>query len=117
MIGFTAVWVLASVATVWWLRVVFARYETTHALPVEYGTVSTISVLGFLIFFREGQYVTAEQGAAIAGGIALIVLGCGLIGSRRTPVPQLHCWLRVRRLSGGDPPGDVRVSGGNDPVV
>ena len=69
-----------------------------------------------LIFFREGQYVTAEQGAAIAGGSALIVLGCGLIGSRRTPVPQLHCWLRVRRLSGGDPP-DVRVSGGNDPVV
>ena len=109
--------VCCFLAQVWWLRKALLHLEVSRQLPVEYGTVSTISVLGFLIFFREGQYVTAEQGAAIAGGIALIVLGCGLIGSRRTPVPQLHCWLRVRRLSGGDPPGDVRVSGGNDPVV
>ena len=108
--------VCCFLAQVWWLRKALLHLEVSRQLPVEYGTVSTISVLGFLIFFREGQYVTAEQGAAIAGGIALIVLGCGLIGSRRTPVPQLHCWLRVRRLSGGDPP-DVRVSGGNDPVV
>ena len=97
--------VCCFLAQVWWLRKALLHLEVSRQLPVEYGTVSTISVLGFLIFFREGQYVTAEQGAAIAGGIALIVLGCGLIGSRRTPVPQLHCWLRVRRLG----IGEVRV--------
>ena len=30
-----ACWAASSVATVWWLRVVFRRYETTVALPVE----------------------------------------------------------------------------------
>ena len=34
--AFAFSWIGASLATLWWLRTVFARYETTQALPVEY---------------------------------------------------------------------------------
>ena len=37
------VWVAASVATLWWLNAVFSRYETTLALPIEYGTVFLVT--------------------------------------------------------------------------
>ena len=74
-------------------------------------------MLGFLIFFREGQYVGAEQAAAIGGGILLIVAGCGLIGSRWTPVPMLHCWVRLRKNAPVSADGgDVRVRGGGGAV-
>ena len=39
---FAVVWITASIATLWWLRTVFARYETTHALPIEYGAVNRV---------------------------------------------------------------------------
>lgn len=43
----------ASIATSFWLVVVFRRYETTVALPIEYGTTTALDVLSGLVFYRE----------------------------------------------------------------
>ena len=39
--------------TIIWLKIVYARYETTTGLPVEYGTVHVSSVLGGIICTRR----------------------------------------------------------------
>jgi len=91
MYGFTIVWVVASLATVWWLRVVFARYETTHALPIEYGTVNVCSVCSGLIFYRESQYMENWQVTVNVVGLFVILIGIGLgqIKSFGTPVSEV----------------------------
>ena len=38
-----AVWIASGLATLVWLNVVFRRYETTQALPIEYGAVQVWS--------------------------------------------------------------------------
>eukprot|EP00966_Prymnesium_polylepis_P234137 5415653-Prymnesium_polylepis.1 len=39
-----SMWLCTGMATLWWLRVVFRRYETTVALPVEYGAMTAADV-------------------------------------------------------------------------
>ena len=36
-----------------WMPIVFRRFETTVALPVEYGAVNAGSVLSGLLFYQE----------------------------------------------------------------
>jgi len=48
-----SIWMLTAFATVGWLRVVFKRYETTVALPVEYGAAAAGDVVSGLVFYQE----------------------------------------------------------------
>jgi len=87
---FMVVWVVASIATLWWLRRVFARYESTRALPVEYGAVNIVSVCSGLLFFRESDSMARWQVGLVVTGVAVIACGIG-IGrmSFRTPACQI----------------------------
>lgn len=75
MFVFIAIWVIASLATLWWLRRVFSRYETTEALPVEYGTVSAISACSGLVFYREAKMMAPWQLSVTLLGVATILFG------------------------------------------
>lgn len=74
----TSAWVMSSIATVWYLHVVFRRYETTHALPIEYGTVTFFSVCSGLIFYGESRYMNNWQLALTIVGALIITVGISL---------------------------------------
>ena len=69
---------VASGFSVWWLRVVFARYESTKALPVEYGAVNIISVCSGFLFFRESASMAPWQVSLTMLGVAVIASGIGI---------------------------------------
>ena len=77
------VWLVSGLATLFWLRVVYVRYETTLALPIEYGTFTAVSVLAGLVCYDEARYVSSRHRMLMAGGVLLVILGCALVGSRR----------------------------------
>lgn len=90
---------IAAVASALWLKVVFQRYETTLALPIEYGSLNLFSVIGGLLFYQEGSYMESWQLALVLSGAGVMMLGiavglqdcssCGR-GSRsrsRSPLP------------------------------
>jgi len=67
-----------GVLTVIWLKLVYARYSVSLAMPIQYGTLQVGAILGGVVFYREfeymdwWQYVLTFVGlAAIVGGIAL----------------------------------------------
>ena len=70
--------VAVSLSTVLWLKIVFTRYETTTALPVEYGDVNACSVLSGLLFYREFQFMSAGQLTASLGGLVVVIIGVGV---------------------------------------
>jgi hypothetical protein len=70
-------WVVSSVATVVWLRIVFKRFDVTSALPVEYGAASAADVVSGLLFFREADYYEGWRYALIVGGVVLCLAGIG----------------------------------------
>ncbi|CAE8731968.1 unnamed protein product [Polarella glacialis] len=101
-----SLWVISAFATVWWMKVVFARYETTTALPVEYGLVNAGSVCSGLLFYREHKFMELWQLALTVVGIVLILLGisCG-------PLAALPSSTRsaLRGSSGKDSHKEVSV--------
>eukprot|EP00495_Collosphaeridae_sp_1-RS-2012_P003968 TRINITY_DN3282_c0_g1_i1.p1 TRINITY_DN3282_c0_g1~~TRINITY_DN3282_c0_g1_i1.p1 ORF type:complete len:70 (-),score=7.05 TRINITY_DN3282_c0_g1_i1:118-327(-) len=50
-------WLVTSLATLWWMRTVFKRYENTKALPIEYGAVMAVNAMSGLIFYNESKYM------------------------------------------------------------
>ena len=79
---FTVLFIGASLSTVIWLKIVFTRYETTTALPIEYGTVCACSVITGLLFYNEVQYMhTWQVGLCI---LAVFVVLSGVAVSVRT---------------------------------
>lgn len=72
---YIVMWVTASLATLWWLRRVFHRYETTLALPIEYGAVNAVSVCSGLIFYKEAQFMSAWQLVVMLIGVFVILTG------------------------------------------
>lgn len=87
---FVAFWICCSVATSWWLKVVFERYETTSALPVEYGMVNAVSTCSGLIFYEERRYLDGWQLALSLVGLLAILAGIGLtrMTSNTVAVPK-----------------------------
>ena len=71
--------VVTALATVWWLRVVFKRYETTFALPIEYGTVNVAMVGSGLVLFQEHKYMETWQIAAMLVGSLVVCVGIQLL--------------------------------------
>ena len=80
----TAVRWSASLSTGIWLLVVFRRYETTVALPIEYGTATAIDVVSGLVFYQEYRHLNDWQLGMIICGCLACVLGVAVstIGSR-----------------------------------
>lgn len=77
-------WLLLSIAVIWWLRKGLLNLEASRLLPVEYGTVTSTSVIGGLVLYKEHRWVSAKDQALMMIGIALIVLGCALVGRRKS---------------------------------
>jgi len=96
----TFLWVSASVATVWWLKIVFERYETTKALPIEYGTVNACSVCSGLIFYGERRTMEGWQVVLMFVGLFFILVG--IFAGR--PKALLEVSIRLGRTS---PQGDA----------
>ena len=82
---FVAVFALVGVMTVIWLKIVYTRYETTEALPIEYGTVHACSVLAGFLFFRERDYMDAQMRIMTFIGLAVVIVGVGLSSCRTLP--------------------------------
>ncbi|KAL1514568.1 hypothetical protein AB1Y20_003662 [Prymnesium parvum] len=76
---FSFIWVISSLATVPYMRVVFRRYETTMALPIEYGTVFMANIGSGLLFFDETKKMADWQLANVLVS-TVIVLGGMVIG-------------------------------------
>ena len=62
----------AAIATGYWLKVVFARYQTTLALPIEYSMLNICAVGGGLLFYHEVVYMNQWQ-------LPLVLAGCGVM--------------------------------------
>jgi len=54
------------------------RYETTRALPVEYGAVNTVSAFSGLIFYREIRDMSGVQLGLTLAGAFVILCGIGI---------------------------------------
>ena len=51
----------AAFSTAYMLKVVFERFQTTLALPIEYSSLNLFSVMGGLLFFQEVDYMQHWQ--------------------------------------------------------
>jgi len=68
-------WIVTSLATLWWLKTVFGRYEVTKALPIEYGAVNIASMCSGLLFFQEHRYLKSWQLSVVLSGLGVILVG------------------------------------------
>lgn len=91
-----------SASTAFWLVLVFRRYETTVALPIEYGTATAVDVLSGLVFFKEHEEMDAWQLGLVTSGCVLCLIGIavGVIGEIRL-LGQLHMDLVEKKFSEG----------------
>jgi len=70
-----SIWLLAGLASLPWLHIVYRRHETTLALPVEYGAVQVCAVCSGLIFFDEADSMLWWQLAICISGALVILIG------------------------------------------
>jgi hypothetical protein len=54
------------------------RYETTRALPVEYGAVNAVSACSGLVFYREHTFMKPWQLTTMCAGVAAILVGIAI---------------------------------------
>jgi len=80
-------WLVTSLATLWWMRTVFKRYETTKALPIEYGAVMAVNAMSGLIFYKESKYMETWQITLMSVGVLIIVIGL-MVGLRENKKQQ-----------------------------
>jgi hypothetical protein len=107
--------IFASVMTVQWLKKVYSHFETTDCLGIEYGCVTTISVIAGLTYFDEAQYCTRISVMVdillIVAAILLIGLGCYVLCFLK---PTVHDELLTELLAHPDnanrPHNEVRHS-------
>eukprot|EP00900_Chrysochromulina_parva_P003221 jgi/Chrpa1/128/Chrysochromulina_OHIO_Genome00009928-RA len=69
----------SAISTSYWLKVVFERYQTTLALPIEYSTLNIFSVIGGLLFFQEVDYMTDQQRTLALVGCLIMTIGGAVI--------------------------------------
>jgi len=73
--GMIMLWLVSSLATLWWLQTVFRRYDVTQALPIEYGAVMACDALSAIMFYKEDDYMEDWQLALTLCGLAVIIVG------------------------------------------
>ena len=74
-----AVGITAGLASAtYWMRIVYKRYETTVALPIEYGALNVGNLLSGLLFYDESSYMEGWQIGLALGGCFIILLGIGV---------------------------------------
>jgi len=76
--------VCLTLLVIMWLRKGLSALPSSRLLPVEYGTVTSTSILGGLILYQEGRFVPVYHLWMMGVGILLILIGCGLVGRRKT---------------------------------
>ena len=71
------------------MRVVYRKYETTVALPIEYGALNAGNVLVGLLFYQEHRFMDSTQLALALSGTAVILIGIavGRIPARKAVTP------------------------------
>ena len=108
----TLVVLLASaLATVWWLKVVYRRYETTLALPIEYGTVNVALVGAGLVLYQEYKYMETWQVTVMCVGAFVVCVGIQPLHRPALPRWLLACLVCARAVRPSAPPdGVVRPS-------
>ena len=70
-----SVGICSALSTAVYLKFVFERYETTVALPIEYGSLNLASVIGGLLFFQEERYMEPWQLQAVLAGCGTMICG------------------------------------------
>ena len=88
----------SAISTGYWLKVVFERYQTTLALPIEYSTLNIFSVIGGLLFFQEIDYMTDLQVTLALVGCLIMTIGGAVIVAGEVS-EELHA---SRRSSSAD---------------
>jgi len=73
--GMIMLWLVSSLATLWWLQTVFRRYDVTQALPIEYGAVMACDALSAIIFYKEDTFMEDWQFALTLVGVVVIIVG------------------------------------------
>ena len=73
-VGITAGFASAT----YWMRIVYKRYETTVALPIEYGALNVGNLLSGLLFYDEASYMEGWQVGLALGGCCIILVGIGV---------------------------------------
>ena len=113
---FATIWVICSLLCVPYMLVVFRRYETTVALPVEYGTVNVINVASGLLFYNEGRTFSDTSMTVILSAVCVVVVGIALSQSGSCGRPRIRCWpcTRTNKSNGAPPrlavPGPARTA-------
>jgi len=69
------------------MTTVFKRYETTKALPIEYGTVMAVNAMSGLIFYNESTFMETWQITVMSVGVFIIVIGL-MVGLRENQKQQ-----------------------------
>merc|ERR1712100_26436 len=80
--------VTAIVATVLWLKIVYTRYETTTAMPIEYGTLHLGVIIGGIVFFQEHKQMEAWQFMSAVVGLSFVLIGVFV-----SSLKELPAWL------------------------
>jgi len=76
---------VSVIGALWWMRVVYQRYEVTRALPIEYGACAVADFASGLIFFDEVSYMKRWGVAVSITGMVIIVGGIALTLMKRVP--------------------------------
>jgi len=102
------VWVVTSLATLWWMRICFKRYEVTQALPIEYGAVNVAAVCSGLIFYNEVEDMSGWQ-------LALVIVGCvtTVTGIAIGRLSSLPCFPATVVAEDSPPPSSTGARGDN----
>mmetsp|Transcript_36343 Transcript_36343/g.88407 ORF Transcript_36343/g.88407 Transcript_36343/m.88407 type:complete len:147 (+) Transcript_36343:359-799(+) len=81
--------VVSALATVWWLKVVYKRYETTVALPIEYGMVNVAMCASGLIFYQEHKFYEPWQLTLTVSGSIVVCIGIMIFFVKDTASPRM----------------------------
>ena len=86
----------------------YSRFEVTEGLPIEYGLVTVLGLLGGLFFYEEVHQIDVTMGIMLLIGLAFIVSGilfpsfftAGPPGSKNEALrPKLRGRLRTESMS------------------
>jgi hypothetical protein len=106
-----AVGVGCACATSVWLAAVYRRYETTIALPIEYGALNVCSVAAGLLFYDEARYMQRWQLGCVLGGAAIVMVGIAMsLRATRQPTRATQALDVAARSSAPRAPRRPRVA-------